>query len=196
MPCDQGRDHPKTEAFCETAHFLPEECPGPTVSSGPSGLTMPVEVQVLSSAARGKDLRRRGVSPFSMHAPETEAGRERACPGVGLSSRATMAASAWAESSNSARSAAVPPPRRQAPTPFPRCQSPGPLGRPGLNTAPTEFLLRHTDEIEANLHRCEVEAREVRQRIESAQSPRPNLRATVIARARSGPREQVHAPAD
>jgi hypothetical protein len=41
-----------------------------------------------------------------------------------------------------------------------------------------------------------VEAREVRQRIEDAQPTRPDLRATVIARAQAVAREQAHAPAD
>src|SRR4051812_2936887 len=58
------------------------------------------------------------------------------------------------------------------------------------------YYLRHTDEIDAYLRRRELEAREVRQRIEDAQPPRPNLRATVIARARTAAREQAHAPAD
>src|SRR3954470_23191820 len=34
------------------------------LGSGPSGLTMPVEVQVLSSALAAKDLGRRALSPF------------------------------------------------------------------------------------------------------------------------------------
>ncbi len=35
------------------------------LGSGPSGLTMPVEVQVLSSALQQKDLRQIDVSPFA-----------------------------------------------------------------------------------------------------------------------------------
>src|SRR5208337_4780216 len=38
MPCDQGQNHPRTEAFYEIALFLREECHRFTVSSGPSGL--------------------------------------------------------------------------------------------------------------------------------------------------------------
>jgi uncharacterized protein (DUF433 family) len=58
------------------------------------------------------------------------------------------------------------------------------------------YYQSHTEEIDAYLRRRDVEAQEVRHRIEAAQPSRPGLRATVKARAQTVAREQAHAPAD
>ena len=47
------------------------------------------------------------------------------------------------------------------------------------------YCLRHPDPVQAYLQRREQEAQTVRARIEASQPPRPNLRAMLLARARS-----------
>ena len=56
------------------------------------------------------------------------------------------------------------------------------------------YYLRHPDAIHAYQHRREQEARAVREMIEASQPPRPNLRATLMARARA--RKNADAQAD
>jgi uncharacterized protein (DUF433 family) len=56
------------------------------------------------------------------------------------------------------------------------------------------YYLRHPDEIGAYLDRRDHEAREVRERIEASQPPRPNLRAVLMARAQA--REKARAQTD
>ncbi|HKI18275.1 MAG TPA: DUF433 domain-containing protein [Isosphaeraceae bacterium] len=56
------------------------------------------------------------------------------------------------------------------------------------------YYLRHSDTIEAYLDRREQEANAIREMIEASQPPRPNLRATLMARARA--REKADAQTD
>jgi uncharacterized protein (DUF433 family) len=56
------------------------------------------------------------------------------------------------------------------------------------------YYLRHPDAIDAYLQRREHEAKAVREMIEASQPPRPNLRATLMARAKA--RENADAQAD
>jgi uncharacterized protein (DUF433 family) len=56
------------------------------------------------------------------------------------------------------------------------------------------YCLRHPATIEAYLRRREQEAKAVREMIEASQPPRPNLRATIMARAKA--RERADVPAD
>jgi uncharacterized protein (DUF433 family) len=56
------------------------------------------------------------------------------------------------------------------------------------------YYLRHSGEVDAYLDRREQEARAVRERIEASQPPRPNLRATLMARAKA--REKARAQTD
>jgi uncharacterized protein (DUF433 family) len=56
------------------------------------------------------------------------------------------------------------------------------------------YYLRHVDVVHAYLLRREQEAKAVREMIEAAQPPRPNLRAALLARAKA--REKANAPAD
>jgi uncharacterized protein (DUF433 family) len=55
------------------------------------------------------------------------------------------------------------------------------------------YYLRHPDMIDAYLHRREQEAKAVREMIEGAQPPRPNLRATIMARAKAREKADVQA---
>jgi uncharacterized protein (DUF433 family) len=53
------------------------------------------------------------------------------------------------------------------------------------------YCLRHPDVIDAYLHRREQEAKAVREMIEASQPPRPNLRATIMARAKAREKADV-----
>jgi uncharacterized protein (DUF433 family) len=81
---------------------------------------------------------------------------------------------------------------RDGATPEEIVESYGPLDLADVY-AVISYCLRHPDVIDAYLDRRQQEAKAVREMIEAAQPPRPNLRATIMARAKAKGKADVQA---